>query len=206
MDEIDSLVIGSKDNNDNPHINCRAKDICEEESSQMELDPAFVGPHREKIHDSGNKSKRKKATNDKKAKSQRVKLSARKSVRRLFKDKEDGDTSSEPQQSPIRKSTEETTQAEKDQTSEQTDCKGEPTTHAERDPTEEQTDCRGERTVHEDGEEDEVIPDYSDLPDWLREAVDLPEDDEIFAGLHGQGSTQASINIGSANSVGIGSK
>ena len=103
----------------------------------MESDPTFVGLHREKIHDSGNKSKRKKTTNDKKSKLQRIKLSARKSVRRLFKDKEEGDISSEPRQSPIRKSTEETTQAERDPTSEQTDCRGEPTTHAERDPTEE---------------------------------------------------------------------
>ncbi|XP_027184047.1 dentin matrix acidic phosphoprotein 1-like [Coffea eugenioides] len=203
-DDIDLLVIGSEDNNDIPDINCRAKDICEEESSQMESNPAIMGPHREKIHDSGNKSKRKKATNDKKVKSQRVKLSARKSVKQLFKDKEEGDTSSEFRQSPTRKSAQETTQAERDPTSEQTDCRGEPTTQAERDPTSEQTDCRGEKTVHEGEEEDEVIPDYSYFPNWIREAVELPEDDDIFASLHGQGSTQASINIGSANSVGIG--
>nr|XP_027082189.1 uncharacterized protein LOC113704487 [Coffea arabica] len=62
----------------------------------------------------------------------------------------------------------------------------------------------GEKIVYEDGEEDDVIPDYSDLPDWLREALERPEDNDIFAGLNGQGSTQASINLKSANSVRVG--
>ena len=48
---------------------------------------------------------------------------------------------------------------------------------------------RGEKIADEGGEKDVVIPDYSDLPDWLREGLEWPEDDDIFAGLNGQEST-----------------
>ena len=65
-DDMVKEVIGSEDNNDIPDINNKAKDVCEEKSSQMESDPAVMGPHKEKIHDAGDKSKRKKARNDKK--------------------------------------------------------------------------------------------------------------------------------------------
>ena len=164
-DNIDPLVIGNNDNNDIPHINSRGKDICDEESSQMKSNPTFVGPHREEIHYLTNKSKRKKTTNDKKVKWQRVKLSARKSVRRWFKEKEKVDTSSELRQSPTRNSVDETT--------------------VERDPIEETTNIMGEKIVHEDREEDDVKLDYSDLPDWLREALEWPEDDDIFISLKG---------------------
>lgn len=87
-DNFDPTVIGNEYNNDISHINCRRKGICDEGLSQMESDPTFVGPHREQIHDSTNKSKWKKTINGKKTKWQRVKLIARKSVRQLVKEKE----------------------------------------------------------------------------------------------------------------------
>ena len=94
-DNIDPTVIRNKDNNDFSHINYREKGICDERSSQMESDSIFMGPHREKINESANKSTRKKTTNDKKVEWQRVKFIAKKSVRQLFKKKEKVDTTIE---------------------------------------------------------------------------------------------------------------
>ena len=122
----------------------------------------------------------------KKTEWQRVKLTARKLVQQLVKEKEKVDTTTEVQQSPTRNSAEETTFGT--------------------DPTEETTNLRGEKIADEGGEKDDVVPDYLDLPDWLREGLEGPKDYDIFAGLNGQESTQASINSGSINFVRVGSE